>query len=336
MVPEIVMAKIEGGAQAVQLKAMAGKSFTIGKITTAGTGLGSWLFMAPEGSAGALGKGTIAVKLEGTRQMAELTSLVGKSVTVGKAPVTAAGAGHWLVLHPNAGLAAKGIAGAAGAAGKGLAGSEMVMMKLEGATQAAQLPMLTGKSFTVVTPPMVGKETINWLFLKPTGGAGLAGKDLVALKVQHGAAQLPALVGKTVTVGQSPLVAGNAGKWLVLQTGAGMSTKAAAATAVAAKSVYMAKGVTVAGTVSKGAATAKTAIAGKTLAAATAAKGAAAGGTIWTGTGFSLGLGLGLGAFGPVLLGAAAAAAGYGFYRHRQDLEITDTELEEAVAEATS
>jgi hypothetical protein len=295
---------------------MAGKSFTIGKITAAGKGLGSWLFMAPEGSAGALGKGTIAVKLEGTRQAAELTSLVGKSVTVGKAPVTAAGAGHWLVLHPNAGLAAKGIAGAAGggAAGKGLAGSEMVMMKLEGAKQAAQLPMLAGKSFTVATPPMAGKEAINWLFLKPTGGAGLAGKDMVALKVQHGAAQLPTLVGKTVTVGKSPLVAGNAGKWLVLQTGAGMSTKAAAATTVAAKSVYMAKGVTVAGTVSKGAATAKTAVAGKTLATATAtAAKAAAGGTIWTGTGFSLGLGLGLGAFGPVLLGAAAAAAGYGF-----------------------
>ena len=221
---------------------------------------------------------------------------------MGKAPVTAAGAGHWLVLHPNAGLAAKGIAGAAGAgtAGKGLAGSEMVMMKLEGAKQAAQLPMLAGKSFTVATPPMVGKETINWLFLKPTGGAGLAGKDMVALKVQHGAAQLPALVGKTVTVGKSPLVAGNAGKWLVLQTGAGMPAKAAAATAVAAKNVYMAKGVTVAGTVSKGAATAKTAVAGKTLAAATAVK-AAAGGTIWTGTGFSLGLGLGLGVWGLLL-----------------------------------
>ena len=42
-------------------------------------------------------------------------------------------------------------------------------------------------------------------------------------------------------------------------------------------------------------------VGGKTIAAATAAKGAAAGGTIWTGTGFSLGLGLGLGVWGLLL-----------------------------------
>lgn len=40
-------------------------------------------------------------------------------------------------------------------------------------------------------------------------------------------------------------------------------------------------------------------------------KGAATGGTIWFGTGWSLGLGLGLGAWGPLLLGGLGTYALY-------------------------
>ncbi len=334
MTPELVMAKIEGGAQAAQVNAMAGKSFTIGKVTAAEKGFGSWLFMTPQGAAGTAGQGTVAVKLEGTRQLAELSSLVGKSVTVGKSPAIAGNLGNWLVLHPNAAVAANGAA-AAGAAGKGLAGSQMVMMKLEGATQAAQMPMLTGKTFTVAAPQMAGTGASNWLFLKPAAGTGLAGQEIIAIKVQNGAFQLPALIGKTVTVGKAPLVAGNAGKWMVLHTGAGATGKAVTGAAAA-------KGFSMAGAFGKGAATkaaagkSLTGAAGKSLAATAAAKSVASGGTIWTGTGLSLGLGLGLGAFGPLLLGGVIVAAGYGYYRRLKNQDLADTDFDEAIGEAAT
>ncbi|MEG3620042.1 hypothetical protein V5T82_16375 [Magnetovibrio sp. PR-2] len=90
---------------------MAGKTFTIGKVTAAGKGAGKWLLLQPKAaSAAAAAKGSVMLKMEGTRQLA---GLVGKTVTVGKAPVmgAGAGAGKWLALHP---VAAKGAAAAGG------------------------------------------------------------------------------------------------------------------------------------------------------------------------------------------------------------------------------
>ena len=51
---------------------------------------------------------------------------------------------------------------------------------------------------------------------KGAGAAGAAGKSVISLEIQGGGGKLGALVGKTFTVGKAPVVAGNAGKWLVL------------------------------------------------------------------------------------------------------------------------
>jgi hypothetical protein len=344
MGPNIVIAKVAGTTQAAQINAMAGKAYVVGKVTAAKEGLGSWLFLSPTGGAGTAG-GTTAIKLEGTRQMAQLMPMVGKTVVVGKSPAVAGGIGKWIVLQPTVGAAAKGAAvagvGAAGmGAGKAAAASQldkMVMLKLEGGRQATQAAMLQGKTFTVVNPMVAGKGVGKWIFLKPAG-AGAGADSLVALKLSGGktAAAVPSLVGKTVTIGKAPMVAGSsAGKWLVLQPSIGAVGKAAAGAGTAGASKFVTVGATAGksapamGTGIKGsiaAAAGKGAI-GKTAVtgAAVAAKSTAATGTIWTGTGLSLGLGLGLGAWGPaILLGAATAGGYYYFGRKKKDVEIDE------------
>lgn len=143
MQPEMIIAKIEGIKQASLLNSMAGKSFTVVKANLADTGLGTWLFLNPaEGAASA--QAPIAVKLEGTRQAAELSGLVGKSVTIGKAPMVAGtGVGKWLVLYPSASGGAQG-AMATGVAAKGFAPSMMKTIAMTGAPGAAAT---TGKAF---------------------------------------------------------------------------------------------------------------------------------------------------------------------------------------------
>ncbi|MFN3075434.1 MAG: magnetosome protein MamD [Alphaproteobacteria bacterium] len=341
MLPEMVMAKVEGTTQASLLSSLAGKSYTVGQVTAAGNGLGTWLFLSPEAGSASAGQGAVALKLEGTRQMAQMSGLVGKTVTVGKAPTVVGGVGKWMVLYPSAsGLAAGGAAsasaGAAAVTAKGLAGSQVLMLKLEGTKFASQVPFMAGKSYTVIKATSAAGANSKWLFLQPVGEAS---KEIVVLKVHNGAAQLPWLVGKTYTVGNTPLVAGaNASKYLILHPATGLAGKTVAATTVAAKGMTAAapsmKTVALQAAAGGGAGTAA-ATTGKSLAVATAAKGAATG-TIWSGTGLSLGLGLGLGAAGPLILGAVIAATGYGIYRFRKNsapAEVAaDDDLREAIA----
>ncbi len=148
------------------------------------------------------------------------------------------------------------------------------------------------------------------------------------------------LVGKSVTIGQTPAVAGGkVGTWLALKPAAGVTAAKATGGAVAcpvvkAKAVAMtapaAKFQTVALTTAPAAKAATGATAAKGAAAgATAAKSAVAGGTIWKGTGLSLGLGLGLGALGPIIIAGVGVTAAYGYWRsHREEA------LEEASDEA--
>ncbi|MBF0128591.1 MAG: hypothetical protein HQL33_01235 [Alphaproteobacteria bacterium] len=346
MLEEMVMAKVDA-TQASMLSGMAGNSYTVGQVTTTGNGLGTWLFLSPDGGASA-GPGVVAVKLEGTRQMAQMSGLVGKSVTVGKAPLIVGGTGKWLVLTPKAAVAAKAAAGAAGAgvAAAGVAAaadSQLIMLKLEGAKFAAQTPFLAGKTVTVVKTTTATAGTGKWLFLQQVGAG--APKDLIALKVQGGATHVPWLVGKTFTVGKAPIIAGaNASKYLVLQPVAGAAGKGVVAVAAAAKgacptmkTIALTTGngaTTAAATAGKAAATmGKTAVA--TGAAATTVAKTAAAGTIWTGTGMSLGLGLGLGAAGPAILGAVIALTGYGIYRYRKSVAVSP-DADEALLEAIS
>ncbi|MEI6985127.1 MAG: magnetosome protein MamD [Rhodospirillaceae bacterium] len=361
MLSELVVAKLEGVNQATLLSGLAGKSYTVGQVATTGNGMGTMLFLTPDGGAAAAGQGAVALKLEGTRQMAQMSGLVGKSVTIGKAPLVAGGTGNWAAFYPKAALAGKGLAGAgaAGLGGAGLGGAglgaaaaantQLIMMKLEGAT-AAQAPLLSGKTFTVIKSTAAAGEPGKWLFLQPVGGA--ATKDIVVLKVQHAAAQLPMLVGNTFTFEQGPIIAAdNASKYVFLKPAAGLTGKSLAGTAAAAKGAAAAglvdggaSGFTPAmkvvalKTIGTGTGTSGTATltAGKTLATSAATKGTAAAKTIWAGTGLSLGLGCGLGAAGPIILGGLIAAAGYGVYHYRKKIGLVGVDSDEDISEALS
>jgi hypothetical protein len=91
---------------------LAGKSYTVGKVTTVGNSASNVLVLQPQaGSAAAAAKGSVILKVEGSRQLA---GLAGKTVVVGKSNIVGAGAGKWLALYPSA--AAKGaVAGTGGA-----------------------------------------------------------------------------------------------------------------------------------------------------------------------------------------------------------------------------
>ncbi|MEO5337054.1 MAG: hypothetical protein H7841_09190 [Magnetospirillum sp. WYHS-4] len=308
MVAEIVMAQVDGATQAAQLAALAGNTYTVGNVSTSGQGLGSWLFLTPDGGAGS----TVALKLESARQVTELSALVGKSVTVAKAPVvTGSTVGKWLVLKPLAGGTVKAAA----------AGSSLSLLQLEGAKQGLHASSLVGKTFTVINPPMLGKGASKWLFLQPVGGG-----DIVALKTAD-AASATSFLGKTVTVGKAPLMAGDPGTtWLALKpVASATATKATASGSALAKAAALTKPAVGLSKIAVGS--------GKAIVGATAVKTVAAG-TIWTGTGLSLGLGLGLGAWGPALLAGVVGLAGYGYYRNRRARAEGD-DMIEAINEAT-
>jgi hypothetical protein len=268
MLTETMLVKVEGAAQASQFSGLAGKSYTVGKVSSVGAGMNNWLFLNPLGKTGAE---TVAVKLEGARQTSQFAGLAGKSVTVGKSPTVIGGMSKWVVLTPFKGVAAGvGVAGV-GAAKLHAVDSSMLMMKVEGAQQASQIPALAGKKFTVMKAPMMGTKANGWLFLKPAGaGASLTEQGIVALKTQNGAAassQISSIVGKTFTIGKAPITTGNAaGKWLLLKPAISSSIVkggAAASTAVIANE-----------SLKNGAATKKMAVKGA------AAKGSGAGGVV--------------------------------------------------------
>lgn len=114
MASEVIIFKAESLAQASKLSGLAGKTVTVGKSSAVGHGAGKWLVLNPVSGAG---KGSVAVKLEGTRQLItqQLSGLVGKKVTLGKAAVVGEEAGKWIALKPVTGAAAKGAAAAAAA-----------------------------------------------------------------------------------------------------------------------------------------------------------------------------------------------------------------------------
>ena len=99
---------------AIMLSEMAGKTFTVGKVTATGNGAGKWLILQPKAVAAAGSKGTVILKVEGGKQLMGLT---GKTFTVGKAPLMAgkAGAGKWLALQPVAAAAKAAAVGTGGA-----------------------------------------------------------------------------------------------------------------------------------------------------------------------------------------------------------------------------
>lgn len=334
---EPMLFAVEGTRQAAQLGTLSGKSFVVGQVSSAGTGLtGNWLFLQPAGEVGAtVAKKTVAIKLEGARQMAGLSSLTGKTVVVGKAPVTVGGACNWLALNPVTGSAVAGGAATPGAA------AGLTMVKLEGGRQAVQLSGMAGKTFTVIPSPMLGAKGGDWVFMQPSGGG-----KIVALKVQANAGSVTSssLVGKSFVVGKGQVMAGKGGaSWLMLKPAALAKGGGACASVVgggAAAGCPLAQAQTVAlttpaATVAKGgAAVAPVAAAGTTgsVAGKAAVAKAAGGGVIWKGTGMGLGVGLGLGAWGPaILLGAAVTGVGvYSYLKRRKEAEVDGDAVEAA------
>ncbi len=339
MAAQTLMFKMEA-AQAANLSGMAGKTYTVGKVSAVGTGMNKWLFLQPV--ANKAGAGTVALKIEGGRQLAQIGGLVGKTVTVGKTPTIVGGVGaKYLVLHPAGSAAAAAAAAAAGTAGAGkaAAASGTMMMKLEGTRQAAQMKALGGKTFTVVKSPMMAGTAKNWLFMKPAAGA-VAGKEMIALQVQNGAGNMGGMIGKTYTLTKAPIATNVKGAWVLMKpataTGAGTAAKAAASIgaggmAIKKSAVVAAKPTAAAPIVAPApvAPVAKAAPAAKAAAVAKSTGAASSGGTIWTGSGWKLGLGWGLGAWGPAILAGGIAAVGYGVYQYYQRLD-DETELVEA------
>ncbi|MBF0139398.1 MAG: hypothetical protein HQL74_03850 [Magnetococcales bacterium] len=334
---EPMLFAVEGARQAAQLSTLSGKSFVVGQVSSAGTGLtGNWLFLQPAGEVGAAAaKKTVAIKLEGARQMASLSSLTGKTVMVGKAPVTVGGACHWLALNPVTGSAVAG-----GVATPGTAAG-LTMLKLEGGRQAVQMSGMAGKTFTVIPSPVMGAKGADWVFMQPAGGG-----KIVALKVQANAGSVTSssLVGKSFMVGKAPVMAGKGGaSWLMLKPAtAGMTlVKGGGGACVAAVGGGAAAGCPVAtaqtvALTTPAASVAPVAVAGKTgtvVGKAALAK-TAGGGVIWKGTGMGLGVGLGLGAWGPaILLGAAVTGVGvYSYLKRRKEAEVDGDAVEAATA----
>ncbi|MBF0295685.1 MAG: hypothetical protein HQL96_10900 [Magnetococcales bacterium] len=193
--------------------------------------------------------------------------------------------------------------------------AETMMFKLSGATQAAQVPMLAGKSFTVGSTVATGDGMANWLFLHPLGGTGGAGKGMVALKLEGArqAGQLSTLVGQTVTVGKSPVGTTAAAKWLVLHPGAGGMAAKGIGSSVAMQQMGFHATEIEGAAAQKGAAGA----AAKGATAGAAAKGAAAGTAVKGGAGKAGALvakgatgGKGALATGPTMAAGAKSVAG--------------------------
>lgn len=222
MPEQVLMAQFDAANQVSQLLAASGsKTFTLGKVAANAGNAGGLITLTPSA-----GGSAVALKLENARQIADLSTLAGKTVAVSK-PSMLAGAGaanNWLMMEPVKAGTAKA------------AGSSVTMLKLEGARQGMQAASLTGQKFTVVQPMMAGKGVGSTLFLQPT-----AGGDLVALKMANTAPAASGLVGKTVSIAKAPAVAGGQkGAWLALKPVAGATAAKGAGGAVVAKAAVAA------------------------------------------------------------------------------------------------
>ena len=315
MMQDLTLIKVESALQSSSVSALAGQTVTVTDVS-ARTKLAT---LVPTD-----GGGAVTVKLDATRQVAEMKALMGKTIVVGKSPAAVGGVGNWISLYP-----------AAAQVKAGTAASQIVMMKVEGGMAAAQLPGLVGQTVTVAQPQVLaGTEAAKMVYLKTAGANG----NLVALKVQNGL-QAKMLVGNSFMVMKSPVVGGPIGKYLVLTPISATTAKVAAGGAMAAKFTPVAatKVVGVGGAATGAAAATGGGVAAVAGAAATNPIAAAsAGSSILGAKGVGLGLGLGAGAWGPVILGligAAGVASLVAYYKQRRySSDLSDDELMAAVA----
>lgn len=202
MVAESIIIKAADGAQALQFSAMTGKTFAVNKVVNSGTGLLKWVVLVPKGGAGAAGGSAMVVKLDSARQAAEVSGLVGKTVTVGKIPTLVGGANsHWVLLQPVGGAGAAGAAGAAkSVAGKSVAAKSAVVgnKSVVGKSVAAK-SAVAGKS-------IAAKSGLGGA-AAAAAGKSVGGKFLLAQAAANGG---PAVGGATLAGMAIPLLAGGA------------------------------------------------------------------------------------------------------------------------------
>ncbi|MEO5375208.1 MAG: hypothetical protein H7840_13180 [Alphaproteobacteria bacterium] len=352
----MMIANVEPSTPVALLYELAEKSYTISEVGATGSGLGTFVSLAPVGGATVAQQGAVVLNLQGTQQLPHLTGLLGQSVTFGPVPTVVGGTGKYVAFYPSAGVMGNGLGAGGYLYGHGSSSameSHSAILKLGSSHSADHVLGHSGKAYTIVKTKGVAGGGSK-LYLVEACDAAHKVKDILVVNVQNGTRETATLVGKTFTIGKAPATAGGAaGKYILLKPATGVAGKAAAGTALASQGMagkgmagkaaasaapagstvtqgwwhhLFVKGVppaaqtatqTAAQTATGGAAMAAT----KTAAAATAGKSAAAAtGTIWSGTGLNLGLGLGLGAAGPlVVLGLAVATAyGLGQYRKKQ------------------
>jgi len=287
----------------------------------------------------------LLAKVESAAQAAKVSALAGQTATVTKVSAVT----NLATITPSA------------------AGQAPIIVKLDAARQVGEMQALVGKTVMIGKTPATIGGIGNWISLAPVaqakaGGAAVAGAAeagrLVMMKVDGiGAAQLPALAGKSFTVAQPPMVAGTkaAGMLYLNPTGGGdlvalgLQDPLTNAGGLVGKTFTVAQSPVVGGTTGKflvlkpmaAKAAAGGAVAAKFVpAAALLATGAGtvnplaaatAGSGILGAKGVALGLGLGLGAWGPVALGVAGivgAASLYTWARRRNGTPtVSDDEI---------
>lgn len=116
--------KLEGTRQGMQAASLTGQKFTIAQPMMAGKGAGSTLFLQPAG-----GGDLVALKMANAAPT--VSSMVGKSVTIVKAPLIAGGktGTSWLAIQPTAAATTAKLASGASVATATSVGSGTVQAK---------------------------------------------------------------------------------------------------------------------------------------------------------------------------------------------------------------
>ncbi|MBF0184914.1 MAG: hypothetical protein HQM06_11075 [Magnetococcales bacterium] len=197
MAAETMMFKLSGAAQAAQVPMLAGQSFTVGSTVATGDGMANWIFLKPVAGGGA--ENMVALKLEGARQSGQLSALVGKTVTVGKAPIGTAQAGKWLILHQGVG----------GAAVKGAAGTGVAMQQMGMRVTEKEMETAAAKASSSASKGAAGKGALGACPAAGKGGAAVAGKGVAAGKgAAVGKGMVCANTGVTGAAGSAAAVGG--------------------------------------------------------------------------------------------------------------------------------
>ena len=157
---QLVMMKVEGTAAAVNLPALAGKSFTIAQPpVAAGTKAAGMLYLNPVG-----GGDLIAINVQNAAT--QTGGLVGKTFVVAPSPVIGGTTGKFLVLKPLT-------AGASKAVGGGAIAAKFIPAAVTGTGGAAAVG--AGSASSLLT---AGAGTVTPITAAGTGSAMLSAKGL--------------------------------------------------------------------------------------------------------------------------------------------------------------